>query len=91
MIFDDQLQRIRSGQFARVPILLGNLEDDGSVFSFNESDLSAFIAGQFGLSTGFIAPTLVRALYPGLADPQVIAAAVRDMVFRWCVHLFGII
>ena len=29
--FDDPLQRIRTGQIARVPILLGSMEDDGSV------------------------------------------------------------
>ena len=29
--FDDPLQRIRTGQIARVPILLGSREDDGTL------------------------------------------------------------
>ena len=88
--FDDPLQRIRTGQTARVPLLLGNLENDGSVLTFNLSDLSAFLA-RFGPHIGSIPLDEVRALYPGLNDSQVIAGAERDILFRWCVHFFGLI
>ena len=84
--FDDPLQRIRTGQIARVPILLGSMEDDGSAFTYNtSSSLSAFLAYQFGSLAGSITPDEVRALYPGLSDPQIIAGIVRDVIFRWCV------
>jgi hypothetical protein len=83
--FDDPLERIRTGQFARVPILLGNMEDDGIVFTYNTSkSLSRYLADRFG--AGSVTPDEVRALYPGLSDPQVIAGAERDTRFRWCVH-----
>ena len=85
--FDDPLQRIRTGQFAHVPILLGNMEDDGTSFTYNTSEsLSTFLAEQFGSLGGSVPPDKVRALYPGLSDPQVIASTERDILFRWCVH-----
>jgi carboxylesterase type B len=85
--FDDPLERIRTGQFAHVPILLGNMEDDGTSMTYNTSEsLSSFLADQFGPLAGSVPADKVRALYPGLSDPQVIASIVRDIVFRWCVH-----
>ena len=85
-VFDDPLQRIRTGQIARVSILLGNMEDDGSAFTYNTStSLSTFLADQFA---GTVTPDEVRALYPGLSDPQVIAGTVRDIIFRWSVLFF---
>jgi len=88
--FDDPLQRIRTGQFARVPILLGNMEDDGTVLTYNTSDLAAYLAGQFRSIVGSesVPPAdMVRALYPGSSDPQVIAGTLRDILSRWCVHI----
>jgi carboxylesterase type B len=86
-LFDDPLERIRTGQFAHVPILLGNTEDDGTSQTYNTSEsIPAFLADQFGLPAGSVPADKVRALYPGLSDPQVIASLVRDIVFRWCVH-----
>ena len=85
--FDDPLQRIRTGQIAHVPILLGNLEGDGTVFAFNTSaSPSTFLTSQFGPLVGSVSSDDVRALYPGLNDPQVAASAERDILFRWCVH-----
>jgi carboxylesterase type B len=82
--FDDPLERIRTGQFARVPILLGNLQDDGTTFTYNASEsLSKFLAVRF---EGSVTLDEVRVLYPGLSDPQVLAGIVRDMQFRWYVH-----
>jgi carboxylesterase type B len=85
--FDDPLQRIRLGQIAQVPILLGSMEDDGSIFVLNTpNNLSTFLAEQLGSGPleSLITPALVRALYPGLSDSQVIAAVARDITFRWC-------
>jgi len=85
-LFDDPLQRIRQGQFAQVPILLGSMEDDGALIALGlPNNLSATISEEFGPYEGLISPDLVRALYPGLNDSQVIAAGARDVAFRWCV------
>jgi hypothetical protein len=87
--FDDPLQLIRTGQIAHVPILLGNMEDDGTLFTYDTTEsISTYLAGQLGSLAGSIPPDEVRALYPGLSDPQVIADTERDIVFRWCVNFF---
>ena len=84
--FADPLQRIRTGQIAQVPIITGTMEDDGTVFVYNRNEsLSTYLAGLLG-SRADLYPRLVRALYPGLNDSQVIAAVERDLMFRWCVH-----
>jgi carboxylesterase type B len=87
--FDDPLQRIRTGQIARVPILLGNMEDDGTAFTYHKSNLSKFLTGRFGSLAGSVPPDMVRALYPGLSDPQVIASAERDIRFRCPAKLWS--
>lgn len=86
--FDDPLQRIRTGQIAQVPILLGSTEDDGTIFAYNTSQsISEFLRDTLGEYPEFL-PGLVRDLYPGLDDDlRVIYAMIRDFVFRWCVHL----
>ena len=79
------------GQFARVPMLLGNTEDDGTVFTYNMSEsLSEFLADQFGSLAGSVPSDKVRALYPGLSDPPVIASTMCDILFRWYVLFFGL-
>ena len=86
--FDDPLQRIRTGQIAQVPILLGSTEDDGTIFAYNTSQsLAEFLRDTLGDYADFLPPELVQALYPGLDDLRVIYAMIRDFVFRWCVHL----
>jgi hypothetical protein len=89
-VFDDPLQRIRQGQIAHVPILLGSMEgteDEGAILGLGTpNNLSAFLADQIGpgpLET-LISPALVRALYPGLSDLQIVAALERDVTSRWC-------
>ncbi|KAH9971638.1 Alpha/Beta hydrolase protein [Russula compacta] len=78
--FDDPLERIRTGQSAQVPILLGSMQDDGIVFALPEpQNLSVFVAEQFGSS---VTPDVVRGLYPGLNDSEVISAVERDTLFR---------
>ncbi|KAH9971639.1 Alpha/Beta hydrolase protein, partial [Russula compacta] len=77
---DDPLERIRTRQSAQVPILLGNMQDDGIVFALPEpQNLSIFVAEQFRSS---VTPDVVRGLYPGLNDSEVISAVERDILFR---------
>ncbi|KAH9994628.1 Carboxylesterase [Russula vinacea] len=88
--YDDPLQRIRTDQFARVPILLGNAQDDGTIFTYNTSEsLCTYLAKKFGSYADLVPPALVRALYPELNDPQVIAAVERDTQFRCPAKLWG--
>jgi hypothetical protein len=57
-VVDDPLQRIRTGQTARVPILLVSLEDDDTVFTYNTSEsLSTFLVGRFGSLASTVPPT----------------------------------
>ena len=87
--FDDPLERIRTGQFAHVPILLGNMENDGTVQTYDTTlSISTFLESRFGPLASSVDPDKVRALYPGLSDPQVIADVEREIVFRWCVQFF---
>jgi carboxylesterase type B len=87
-VFDDPLQRIRTGLTARKPIIIGSMEDDGTVFTVGMSNLTAFLQGTLGPIASAISPNLVRSLYPGLNDSQVIADVFRDLIFRWFVmHL----
>jgi len=75
---------------ARVPILLGNVEDDGTVFELvAQQNLSATIALLTGPSGVLLSPTVVRGLYPGLSDPQVIAAVWRDIIFHCPAKLWS--
>lgn len=83
--FDDPLQTIRNRQNPRVPILLGDTEDDGSVFASFFPNISAFYAYQFGQFGGSFLPPNLTVLYPRLNDTQVLSAVVRDVWFRWCV------
>jgi hypothetical protein len=83
-IFDDPLpsQRIRTGQIARMPILLGSLEDHGTVFALAELDASQNISTYIGPLGDLPPPTVVQALYPSLNNA---AAVGRDVISRWCV------
>ncbi len=86
---DDPLQRIRTGQTARVPILLGGMEDDGTIFVYGSPESpTALLASRFGSLASSITPDKIQALYPGLNDSQALAAVDRDVVFRWCVYSF---
>ena len=90
-VFDDPLQRIRMGQIARVPILIGSTQDDGTSLTYNTTEsISTFLADQFGSLSGSVPADKVRALYPGLSDPQVIAGSQGDILSRWCVHFLGL-
>jgi carboxylesterase type B len=90
--FADPLKRIRTGQVAQVPILIGSTEDDGTIFAYKTTQsLSEFLKDQLGPYAVLVPPNLVRSLYPGLNDLHVIYAVIRDVVFRWCVHSTSLI
>jgi len=68
------------------------MEDDGSVLVLDTpNNLSAFLAEQFGPGPleSLISPSLVRALYPELSDPQIMAAVMREILFRCPVKLWS--
>lgn len=83
------LQHIHKGDNARMPILFRSSEPDGTALAYYVSmSLSIFIAEQFCPFSGLVppTPTVVPAFYPGLSDPEVIAAMERDITIQWCVH-----
>ncbi|KAJ7304537.1 Carboxylesterase, partial [Mycena albidolilacea] len=78
--FTNPLERLRAGASAQVPIMLGNMENDASVFALGMTNLAAFLEGE---APGVpISPDLVRSLYPGQNDTEVISDALRDLGFR---------
>ncbi|KAI0062565.1 alpha/beta-hydrolase [Artomyces pyxidatus] len=85
--YDDDLTRIRTNNTARVPILIGSLQDDGTVFTSGVKNLTTALPDLFGANAPSVAT--VRALYPGLNDSQVIAAAYRDKNFRCPAKLWS--
>ncbi|KAJ7217313.1 Carboxylesterase [Mycena pura] len=78
--FTNPLERIRAGASAGVPIILGNMENDGTVFVVGVTNLTEFVEAQLP-GTGVTAD-LLRSLYPGQNDASVIASSYRDFVFR---------
>ncbi|KAJ7190399.1 Alpha/Beta hydrolase protein [Mycena pura] len=81
-VFTNSLERIRAGASARVPIMLWNVENEGSfnVFVIGETNLTAVVEAEFPGTA--VTPDLVRSLYPGQNDSSVIASAFRDIVVR---------
>ncbi|KAI0060904.1 alpha/beta-hydrolase [Artomyces pyxidatus] len=81
-VFGNALQRIRDHQLAPVPILLGSMQEDGTFFSYGLTDLQAFLDSNRVAASLILSAPVVRLLYPGLSDPEIIAAVVRDIGFR---------
>lgn len=83
-MFDDNIQRILVGNAARVPLLIGNTQNDGTLFTVGDNNLTAFL-DTFGLTAGDsdITADVLRSLYPGQNDTNVIADAERDSTFLW--------
>ncbi|KAJ6574674.1 Carboxylesterase [Mycena capillaripes] len=79
-VFSDPLERIRTGLTARVPFIIGNMQNDGTVFAVGLTDLSAFLTATFA---GLVTAPEVRPLYPGLNDSTIIAEIIKDTVFLW--------
>lgn len=79
-VFPNPVQRILNRQIARVPLLQGGMKDDGSVFVFGETNVSAFLNAAFG---GAITPQEAAPLYPGLSGFPEISQIARDISFVW--------
>ncbi|KAJ7791346.1 Alpha/Beta hydrolase protein [Mycena olivaceomarginata] len=85
--FADPFQRIRTGLTARVPFIIGNTENDGSIFALNLTNLTEYLATNFG---PFVTTDEVRALYPsGLGDNAVISELTKDLVFLCPAELWA--
>ncbi|KAI0062562.1 alpha/beta-hydrolase [Artomyces pyxidatus] len=79
-LYDDLLNRIRTKNTARVPVLIGSTQDDGTIFVYGAKNLTAALPVVFG-SNAPSAET-IHSLYPGLNDSQALAAGYRDNSFR---------
>ncbi|KAJ7139655.1 Alpha/Beta hydrolase protein [Mycena epipterygia] len=77
-MFADPLQRIRTGLTAKVPFIIGNTQNDGSLFSVGLTDLSAYLTSTFD---GLVTADQVRPLYPGLNDSLIISEVIKDFLF----------
>ncbi|KAF8528405.1 Alpha/Beta hydrolase protein [Hysterangium stoloniferum] len=71
-------QRIIAKQTARVPIVIGVNQDDGTLFTVGDTDLPTFLEGTIGLP---VTADQVRAAYSGLNDSTIIPLVFRDVVF----------
>ena len=80
-VFPNPVQRIIDHKVARVPILQGSMQDDGSMFTLGQTDVGAFLNATFG--PGVIPPANIAPLYPGLRGFQEISQIFRDFVFQW--------
>ncbi|KAJ6476185.1 para-nitrobenzyl esterase, partial [Mycena sanguinolenta] len=86
-VFSDPLERIRTGLTARVPFIIGNTQNDGSVFAVGLTDLSAFLTATFN---GLVTADEVRPLYPaGLNDTQIISEVTKDVLFLCPAELWS--
>jgi hypothetical protein len=61
------------------------MQNDGTLFTVGETNLTAFLDAS-GVGS-LVSADLVRSLYPGQNDTDVIADADRDIVFLWFVCL----
>ncbi|KAJ7139650.1 Alpha/Beta hydrolase protein [Mycena epipterygia] len=85
-VFSDPLERIRTGLTARVPFIIGNMQNDGSVFAVGLTNLSAFLLATFD---GLVLPAEVRPLYPGLNDSLIISEIIKDAEFLCPAQLWS--
>lgn len=73
-----------------MPILFESSEPDGTALAYYYVSESFYIYSRavrsiFRSRAPSPHPTVVPAFYPGLSDPEVIAAVDRDFTIRWCV------
>ncbi|KAJ7261983.1 Carboxylesterase [Mycena rebaudengoi] len=76
--FPFTLERLHSNVSTRVPLLIGELENDGSFIAVDVPTIEGLLAVNGIRAT----PDEVRAQYPGLNESQVIAKAFRDIAGR---------
>jgi hypothetical protein len=80
-VFPNPVQRILNKQVARVPLFQGDMEDDGSLFVFGQTNVTAFLdSGPFD---GLITPEEIAPLYPNLTGFAEISKIERDVAFVW--------
>jgi hypothetical protein len=81
--YANPVDRVLAGQTARTPILVGSMQDDGTVFTTNSTGISAFVASIGTAANTTLTPATLRALYPDRTDLEVIADAERDNGIKW--------
>ncbi|KAJ7931334.1 Alpha/Beta hydrolase protein [Mycena leptocephala] len=75
------------GLVDKVPFMIGNTENDGSLFALNQNNLATYLASTFGT---LVSANQVRALYAsGLSDNAVISEVVKDFLFLCPAELWG--
>jgi len=77
-VFTDPIQRIQQKLTARIPILIGAMENDGTLFTVGETSLPEFLDSILG---PLVSADEVRAVYPGLNDTEIIPTVFRDLIF----------
>ncbi|KAJ7706471.1 Alpha/Beta hydrolase protein [Mycena rosella] len=87
-MFSDPLERIRTGLTARVPFIIGNTQDDGSIVAVGLTDLAEFLSTTFAFLES-VTPAQARAFYPGLNDSLVVSAIARDVIFLCPAELWS--
>ncbi|KAJ7072967.1 Alpha/Beta hydrolase protein [Mycena amicta] len=85
-VFANPLQRIRTGRSASVPLIIGNMQDDGTLFTIGLTNLTSYLAGFFGT---LVTVDQVRPLYPGLNDSQIIPEVQKDFVYKCPAKLWS--
>jgi hypothetical protein len=81
--FSGPVARVQAGQTAHIPVLIGSLQEEGSISAANLTDISVFIAS---LGNTTPTPAELREAYPNRSDSQVIADVQRDIIIKWCVR-----
>ena len=79
-VFANPYQRILLNQTARVPIIIGSNQDDGTLFQVGQTDLGGVLNSTFG---SLVSVGQVRALYPGQTDTEIISNVIRETLFLW--------
>lgn len=83
-VFTSPLTRIRNGNTAQVPLLIGANQDDGTLFRGGADDVTEWVQSSF---KGLVKPETVKTIYNyNNNDIDVINAAIRDVAFLWCVY-----
>jgi hypothetical protein len=66
-----------------VALLTGSTQNDGTLFTIGENNLTNFLSTFQNRVPGGVSPDFVRSLYPGMNDTDVIEDAFRDVFFLW--------
>ncbi|KAF9261783.1 alpha/beta-hydrolase [Marasmius fiardii PR-910] len=85
--FRDPIERILAHETTRTPLMIGNTQNDSSLFVIGQTDLAEFLQTTFpGIP---ISADQVRSLYPGRTDVQVIGEFSTDLGLRCPVSLWA--